>query len=78
MPHQSFNIPGCVWLKKQSAPLSLDAGGKERPRDEAAVLSHLRDGWGSQAGKTSFEKYWGGGELQDGRCHPYTRGGEPF
>lgn len=28
------------------APLSTDAGGKERPRDEADVLSHLRDGQG--------------------------------
>jgi hypothetical protein len=47
----------CLAGKVIRAPLSMDAGGKERPRDEVAVMIHLRDVRGNQAGKTSFERF---------------------
>lgn len=45
------------------APLSMDAGGKERPRNngEVAVRIYLRDERGNQAGKTTFERFGAGG-----------------
>lgn len=44
----------CLAGKVIRAPLSMDAVGKERPRD---VMIHPRDGRENQAGKTSFKRF---------------------